>query len=216
MSLGARISERLDAVGLTQADLARTVGVSPPAIHHLIQKGATGSKHLHAIARALRTSTDYLSGLTDDAAPLAFASREALFDEFGLVPVKVIDASYGMGATMLEEPTDLAEQQFPRAWMQKLTNSPPAALTWATGVGDSMEPTIHDADMILIDHSQRTILGQDRIWAFTIGDFGMVKRLRLRGDKVTILSDNAQVPPDEAHVDEINMVGRIAAIVRRI
>jgi hypothetical protein len=38
----------------------------------------------------------------------------------------------------------------------------------------------------------------------------------IRGEKVTILSDNDRVPPDYAHPDEINIVGKVSHIVRRI
>jgi hypothetical protein len=37
------------------------------------------------------------------------------------------------------------------------------------------------------------------MWAFTIGNMAMIKRLRIPGDKVTILSDNSEVPADTAH-----------------
>ena len=79
-----------------------------------------------------------------------------------------------------------------------------------------MSPTIEDNDLVLIDRSDRSVRDQDAIWAFTIGDVAMMKRLRLRGEQVTILSDNDRVPSDSAHPDEINIVGRISHIVRRL
>jgi len=60
------------------------------------------------------------------------------------------------------------------------------------------------------------VLDQDLIWAFTIGDTAMMKRLRIRGRNVTILSDNPDVPADHADIDEINIVGRVTHVVRRI
>lgn len=135
---------------------------------------------------------------------------------FDLVPVASIDMAYGMGGTFASDPVDMEVLHFPRPWLETVTSTPPALLTWARGRGNSMSPTIEDNDLVLIDRSDRSVRDQDAIWAITIGDIAMMKRLRVRGEKVTILSDNDRVPPDHAHPDEINIVGRVSHIVRRI
>ena len=53
-------------LGLSQAELARRVGLSQPAIFALIHKNKTGSKSLHQIARELNTTPAWLMGETDD------------------------------------------------------------------------------------------------------------------------------------------------------
>lgn len=133
-----------------------------------------------------------------------------------LVPIASIDLAYGMGGTFADSPVQMEVIHFPRPWLEAMTTTPPSLLTWARGRGDSMSPTIEDHDMVLIDRSERSIFDQDAVWAFTIGDMAMMKRLRVRGEKVTILSDNERVPPDYAHPDEINVVGRVTHIVRRL
>ncbi|WP_026326080.1 S24 family peptidase [Sphingomonas sp. Mn802worker] len=132
-----------------------------------------------------------------------------------LVPVASIDLAYGMGATFADDPVNVDLMYFPSQWLEALTSTPAASLTWARGRGDSMSPTINDHDIVLIDRSDRSVRDQDAIWAFTIGGMAMMKRLRIRGDKVTILSDNDKVPPDYAHPDELNVVGKVSHIVRR-
>lgn len=131
------------------------------------------------------------------------------------VPIASIDLAYGMGGTFADGAVQEDVMHFPRAWVESITYSPPALLTWARGRGDSMAPTINDNDLILIDRSQRRVAEQDAIWALTIGDIAMVKRLRIRGAKVAILSDNDRVSPDDAHVDEVNIVGRVVFVGRR-
>lgn len=54
------------ALGLTQAELARRVGVAQPTIFGLINSNKIGSKHLHRIARELETTSAFLSGETED------------------------------------------------------------------------------------------------------------------------------------------------------
>ncbi|WP_093222698.1 helix-turn-helix domain-containing protein [Sphingomonas sp. NFR15] len=68
MSLGDRLVERLAATGMSQAELARRVGVTQPSINNLIKRGAGGSSRIHKIARALDTTPEYLLGEIDDPA----------------------------------------------------------------------------------------------------------------------------------------------------
>lgn len=51
---------------LSQAALAREVGVSQQSIGRLVSGKAVGSRHLHKIAKALKTTPAYLTGETDD------------------------------------------------------------------------------------------------------------------------------------------------------
>lgn len=87
----------------------------------------------------------------------------------------------------------------------------------ARGDGDSMQPTILDGDIVLIDTSQKTINKQDRTWAVSYGDLGMIKRIRRLPDgDYHILSDNAAVAPTIAHDDEMYVIGRVIWIGRRM
>lgn len=85
MSLGQRILELLDAREMSQAELARRVGMKQPSINALIHKNKTGSRNLHKIAQALGTTTGYLEGETNDPegsapgeVPLDYFQRELL------------------------------------------------------------------------------------------------------------------------------------------
>ena len=80
-----------------------------------------------------------------------------------------------------------------------------------------MEPVIGDGDIILIDRSQRSPEFADLIWAIAYGQTGMIKRLRPMADgSVKILSDNPNVPPELAYDGELNVFGRVVAIVKRV
>lgn len=78
-----RIRGGMDRRGLSQAELARDVGVAQPAICSLINKA--GSTQIHVVARELQTTPDYLMGETDDPesdspdeAPLSSEARDLL------------------------------------------------------------------------------------------------------------------------------------------
>lgn len=98
MVIGERVQERLKAMGLSQAELARRVGVSQPTINNLIHRSKKGSTQLHRIARCLGTTTAYLEGEVDDPdvgappperpaipllmLPVALPSQDALAEMF--------------------------------------------------------------------------------------------------------------------------------------
>lgn len=213
-----RISSLLSDRGMSQAELARRVGVAQQTIHKLITGGSRSSSHLHKIARELETTAAYLVGETDDpsAGALIAPTPNDIAHQLDLVGIEQIDLAYGLGATFADNPIATEVMHFPRQWVDAITSSPPALLTWTRGRGDSMFPTINDGDLILLDRSQRRVTEQDALWAFTVGDLAAIKRLRIKGDRVIILSDNPAVPPDEEPIDEVNIVARVAFVGRKI
>ncbi|WP_439569078.1 helix-turn-helix domain-containing protein [Sphingopyxis sp.] len=66
MLIADRLKARMEACELSQAALAREVGVSQQSIGRLVSGEAIGSRYLHKIAAALRTTPSYLTGETDD------------------------------------------------------------------------------------------------------------------------------------------------------
>ncbi|MEV5032120.1 helix-turn-helix transcriptional regulator [Sphingobium sp. LMC3-1-1.1] len=218
MDFGSRIRSRLETLGMSQAELARRVGIKQPSINHLIKNGAQGSKHLHQIAQALQTTPAYLTGETDDPAEgyVSLPSTDVIAGELGLVPVREIDLRYGMGATELEVPVTTTVRHFSRDWIKIYTGASPDHLYFAQGIGDSMAPTILDSDLLLIDASEQTLHLADKIWACAYGNSGMVKRLRQMADgSVKIMSDNQNVRDELAYDNELHVLGRVVAIVRK-
>lgn len=213
-----RLRALMQERGISQAEMARRIGVTQGAIAKMVSNNPGGSSHLHRVARELGTTTAYLEGETDDASEGAIPvpTPERLADQLDLVGIAQIDAQYGMGETFLQHHIEQEVKYFPRDWVRAITDSPPEKLVWARGWGDSMAPTIQPTDLIMIDLSQTKVREQDVIWAAAVGDMGMIKRLRVRADGVTILSDNPNVSDDYATHDEIHIVGRVIFIGRRL
>lgn len=178
---------------------------------------------------------DYLIGLAEHGVDIQYVAtghRSSDFDEsWGRVPngrddrddeveIDSIDLSYGMGGTFVDvEPgaMEIAKAKFSGSWLRKFTHSPPAMLFTTSGIGDSMRPTIEDSDIVIVDRSEslRTSLGE-RIWAIVFGGVGMIKRLRPMPDgTVKIMSDNQSVRDDVATDQDLHVVGRVVAVVRR-
>ncbi|RYF11169.1 MAG: XRE family transcriptional regulator [Oxalobacteraceae bacterium] len=66
MTLGRRIEELRIAAGLSQAELARRVGVRQSTMNSLINGDSRSSRSIVQIARELGTTAAYLIGDTDD------------------------------------------------------------------------------------------------------------------------------------------------------
>lgn len=66
MTLGQRIGARATALGVSQSELARRVGVNSTTINGLIRGPARWTPYLFKIARALETTAEFLVGETDD------------------------------------------------------------------------------------------------------------------------------------------------------
>lgn len=138
-------------------------------------------------------------------------------EQLGLVEIKEIDLSYGMGASYLDSPVTIKTRHFPLGWLRFYTCSSPDKLFFARAIGDSMVPTLYDGDMVLIDTAELEPRFGDQIWAIAFGVTGMIKRLRPMPDgSVKILSDNDRVPPEIAVDGEMHIIGRVAAVIRKL
>lgn len=234
MFRGDRLERLMDEQGMSQGKLSRAIGVSQVTISRLINKpDAQGSKFTHKIAEILGTNSHYLMGESDDPSPMATGEGRLPFRAGGamqgfsgrgekrdadLVQVQQFDIGLGMGGGgFLDGEINGKQRTFFRAWLRQFTRTEPEHLLWTTGIGDSMMPTIGDHDVILIDTSDRVPRVADKIWAISLGNMGMVKRLRPTkdGTGMRIMSDNQAVPEEIAYDGEMHVIGRIAAAVRR-
>lgn len=134
------------------------------------------------------------------------------------VDIHELDLAFGMGGgTYLDLPVKSTTHSFSRAWLRNFTDSPFEKLLFARGMGDSMMPTILDADIVLIDTAQQSPRMNDQIWALQMHGLGMIKRLRAGPEgSMKILSDNPSVPDEVAYDGEMQVIGRVVAAVRKL
>lgn len=221
MVRGDRIDALLREKGWSQGELSRRVGVSQQTIWKLVSGGVQGSKHLHRIARELDTTTEYLSGESDDRHPLVreerhhqgYADADDLPD---IVEIKEAKLELGLGGSYLGAHVEERMIPFPRDWVRQFSDAPPQMLVFVRGRGTSMEPSVRDGDICLIDLSRRRIDEQDELWAVAYGELGMVKRLRALPDgTVKIMSDNQSVRDEHATDGELHVIGRCVGVFRK-
>lgn len=209
---------------MSEAELARRVGVRQSTMNALVRGESQTSRSLWQIARELETTPEYLLGQVEDpSVGTAVTIRDLSQDEDeddDTVEIDSVDVGYGMGGTYLDAPdaaVEVEKLRFTRTFLRNFTPAPPEMLFVATGHGDSMNPTIQDSDVVLVDRSDREPKMRDKIWAMSMGGIGMIKRLRPQPDgTMIILSDNRDVPEDRATDGELFIHGRVVAIVRKV
>jgi phage repressor protein C with HTH and peptisase S24 domain len=223
MELGGRIEALLEQKGWSQAELARRIDVKSTTIWKLVSGTAQTSKHLRDIARQLGTTEEYLLGETDDPSPklgeqqLAWRGAPSDLPD-GTVMIPQLDIGYSMGGgTVFEDYAQTALIPFPREWLRPMIGGTFGDLFVARGEGDSMMPTLLDSDFVIIDTAQKTIVKQDRLWCLNYGDLGMIKRVRMQPDGgALIISDNPAVENFTAYDGEVQTIGRVIWIGRRV
>ena len=123
-----------------------------------------------------------------------------------------IAPSCGKGTVVMDEadvtPVRIGKEVIKDIWKV----STPEVLKLFKASGDSMETTIEDGNILLVDTS-RTDYHNGGIYVLTINNDWFVKRLRLKinGD-LEIISDNPKYEPEilKPNTDiEINVVGRV-------
>lgn len=135
------------------------------------------------------------------------------------VPILRLDLSYSMGpGTSLDDSYIESEPiKFDLGFLRTITITPPDRIRIVDGIGDSMQPTIHDRDLLFIDTNQRDLNAQDRIWALWLFGLGAVKRLRAIGpDRVLVISDNPDIENQEVSRKDIMIHGRVVGSIKRI
>lgn len=184
---------------------------------------------LYQIAKFLKTTPEYLTGEENDAGdpvqsvsypakkmPATLGKEEAR--DLGLALIPELELGYSMGGgNVIEMFEHTGVAPFKREWLRPMMKGSFNDLFVAKGEGDSMIPTLLDGDIVLIDTAQKNILQQDRIWALSYGDLGMIKRVRKLPDGgYQINSDNPAVTPMTAYDGEMHVIGRVIWVGRRM
>jgi phage repressor protein C with HTH and peptisase S24 domain len=203
-----RLSQLIRAFG-SVAMLARKVGVSDNAIYKwLAGRGQPSVANLVALARAARVSIEWLA-TGREAAPSGRASRRfANHSDYTFVPRYDVRVASGRGAVIRSEQV-VDYLAFKTEWVYRRLNAEPRNLLLIEAVGDSMEPTLEDSDLILVDLGEPRFK-QDGIYVLRRDDELVVKRLQRRPDgKLIIRSDNPAYEPSVATRECLGIIGRV-------
>lgn len=196
------------------AEAARFLGVKEQTLRNAREgKNEPRAPLLLALSKKLHVSLGYLLGLSDDPSAPTLASWVANFPP-RMVPRFDARAAAGAGAVnhVVAPEEGLA---FPEWMLRKLAPST-AKLCFLRASGDSMEPTIGNNALLLIDERiqerqlpdvaprPKSDYDHPDIYVFLLGPDLRVKRLRKKpnGD-VLIMSDNRAHDPELLRGDDL-------------
>lgn len=217
-SPGKRLRWAREQAGFENAsDFAKRYGENPTSYRAYENDQNGYAKRAHEFAERLGVSAKWLLyGGDVERARGQEVAIEQQAKEMGLSLIPELELGYSMGGGSVF--TDYRQRgvvPFQREWLRGFMRGTFADLFVARGEGDSMLPTLMDGDIVLIDTAQKSISSQDRIWALSYGDLGMIKRVRrLPGGTYRIMSDNPAIAPIDATDDEMYVVGRVVWIGR--
>jgi transcriptional regulator with XRE-family HTH domain len=185
-----RIIERLNALSISQSDLAERLGVSRQNVNAWIKgRSSPRSKELLSrLSEVLQCSVGYLLyGEKSDIDPDADTAYIS-------IPVFDVKASCGRGIENFDsQMVRLIKVALP--WLRAhIRTGSINHLNVITASGDSMQPTIHDGDLILIDTSEKPI-HSDRVYCLVVDGELYLKRVQRIPGGLRLLSDNNRYPP---------------------
>lgn len=220
-SPGKRLKYAREKAGFeTAADFAKRISENPTSYRAYENDQNGFSKKAHTFAGRLNVNAEWLLYGGDlpvieerEDAPLEHQARK-----WGLAMVPELELGYSMGGgSVFTEYKQSGFLPFQRDWLKNIIRGHFSEVFVARGEGDSMGNTIFDGDIVLIDTAQRDITQQDRIWALSYGELGMIKRVRrLPGGTYRIMSDNPAVADFDASDGEMYVVGRVCWIGRKM
>jgi phage repressor protein C with HTH and peptisase S24 domain len=137
--------------------------------------------------------------------------------ELVFAPMFDVQASAGLGSEVIAE--DIEDYfAFNKSFLSRQLNVSSEQLVFVTISGDSMLPTLHDADRVLVDMSQKNVTAEG-LYLLQSEDGLMAKRLQDNKGELLVISDNPEYEnwTISRHAREINPVaGKIVWCARTI
>ena len=138
--------------------------------------------------------------------------------DYVLVPRYKVEASAGGGAVIHSEQI-VDYLSFKSEWVRNALGVAPQELALINVKGDSMEPTLSNEDLILIDMRAGRV-EDNAIYVLQFNGVLLVKRIQRRLDgSVVIKSDNTMYEPETLSGDAMNqlqVIGRVVWCGRRM
>lgn len=216
----AVVGRMMAALGVTtQKALADELGLVRGAVSDAKAKGKVPAEWMLKLLRKHHVSPAWLE-TGEGEMFIASEGREERMaygeERYEWAPMVEARASAGGGSLETGERI-LGYYAFRRDWITGKGNVKSMRLMRVTG--ESMQPTLQDDDVVLVDLSQRDILA-GKIYAVRMDDEMVVKRLEKKPGKLVLLSDNrALYEPLEISLAEyanVEVLGRVIWMAREM
>ncbi|SHO57088.1 XRE family transcriptional regulator [Vibrio quintilis] len=168
---------------------AQLTGKSPSTIYRICRGASRPSTaYLEQLYDAFRIDLNWL--LTGEHSP----GQETTpgHQELVFAPQFDVEASAGSGCITFNE--EVSESfAFNKSWLTSQLGVHSEQVAFVTVKGDSMNPTLEDGDMILVDLSQHQLV-REGIYLLQTEDGLHTKRLKTHKNGIQVISDNPEYP----------------------
>ena len=200
--------------------LAKATGVSASAFRKWLKGEAEPSRdRLVALAAAAGVSLGWLAqgdGPEPDFAALGAKANNRRPAEtmtpsrFLVLPTVATAAAAGSGRVDTDGAVEFIG--FRHDWIRTVFGREPGDIILETAVGESMEPHIHNGDILLVDTTDTTFRNFG-VYVMEVRDERLVKRVQRKFDgSLILISDNQVYQPENIDADlakEVRVVGRV-------
>lgn len=218
-TLAERLATLMAEKGLSQAELARIIGVKQPSIFKILSGQTLNPKNILEIATALEVNPHWLK--TGEGEPDAeFIAYVPAQNEQNALRVDVMDyqaAAYSSGIVNVDYPDVIESIFFTEEGLFKVIGRKSAVGIKLFKVPtDSLSPTINPSDLVFVDTLINNYVAEG-IYVFNLNGETYIKRLqRLPTGVIRALSDNPLYPPFEITdelFDTAEIIGKFLAVL---
>lgn len=219
MKFGNKLKEIREHLGYNQADFAKIIGLSSRTYWDY-EKNKTDipTEKLLQIANAFKINSDWLFGNSeimlinkDNIEIIKNEKSQNAANECITLDHIHINPSCGTGTSVYDDAL-ITPIQLGIQLIKNVFNANPNNLKVFKASGDSMESTIFDGDLLLVDVSRKDF-ANGGIFLLTINDEWYCKRLKLKiNGELEIISDNSHYEKEIKHPNdeiEIKIIGKV-------
>lgn len=185
----------------SQIELASMLDLNRSAISRAKKRGKMPEKWIVKLSAMFDLDPDWLR------------HGQSSLDQF--VEIPFVQAKLGAGGGSHVVDADVKGYfAFRNQWL--LQKGRVSSMVLMEVIGDSMEPVIHEADLVLIDQSQQEIYS-GAIYALGLAETIMVKRLEKYPSQLLVVSANpryASIALQGDELDTVRIIGRIVGMWR--
>lgn len=202
--IGNLIYNRRKELGLTLEEVGKAVGVSKSTVKKWENGFISNMRRdkIEKLATILQVSPVRLLGIETKAKPLTVSEIR-----MSTVPVPLVGrvaAGLSCHAEDNIEGYILTDSEILHEGYDYF---------WLTVTGDSMEPELHDGDRVLV-REQETLDSECIAVVRIDGEDGVVKKVRIDRDKITLTSVNPYYPPRIFEREEMNNIAVVGKVVQ--
>ena len=186
---------------------ARETGMPIGVIRSAGKRADLSAKNLAKLAEAL--GLEFYIGPPREVSPVPAVEIDG--EDYAAIPRFDVELAAGDGR-LNDAAAPVEHLAFSRAWLGRMGVAADQAVQVKVS-GTSMQPTLHDGDLVLIDRRKQLVRDR-RIYAFAEpGGDARVKRLEHAGDTLLIRSDNPDCPTEIRSAEEAARLTIIGEVV---